>query len=154
MRYNNIRVRSNGYDLNRLSNMVATRAAVMLLGSCGAVVYVTWNGIPKTTGRNAVEPPRVFSAFWDPRRRTLTSSSNVEPSSTLAEEREGRLLKKIYDGTDGVYRDDDKWHTGNNTGRFATCKSIDQDDICRGFGADSCKKMADDEMYGCTQSSS
>ena len=123
---------SRGYDPKRLASIVATRAGLLLLGLMGCGVYVAFNGIPN---QNAL-----------PQVRQVPSYETLEEQQSPQGIRR-RLMGKIYDGRDGKFRDDDYYQTGNNTGLFATCKSEDQPEICRGFGADSCKKMKPSQMY-------
>ena len=134
---------SRGHDLARITSMVTLRAGLYLVGLALCGVYVAWHGGGAPDDHSATAAPASTSYL---RRNLLGDGASGGEKDSLAPRNE-RWLKKVYDGTDGKTYDDDIWQTGNNTGRFPTCKSLDQDEICRGFGAEQCKKMAPDEMY-------
>lgn len=133
---------SRGYDRDRITNMVSLRAGLYLVGLALCGVYVAWHGGGALDDVSA----NAAAASTSYLRRNLLADGASGVEEVSIKPRNKRQLKKVYDGTDGKSYDDDYWQTGNNTDRFATCKTLDQKDICRGFGAEQCKKMKPDEM--------
>jgi len=116
-----------GYSRARIERIVGTKLAMLAMGLMMVGVYV------------AVRPEAVPDA--------AAGLESVGASSFEEELRHGRRLlgDKIY--VTGKDDDSVRYEKDTNPDGFKTCKSNDQEDICRGFGADLCKKLNSGEEW-------